>query len=98
MESEFSDHHGRLYVIPLRSGKYFLLPFLEDQDWDASPPMKADFEVRSHETVYLGEFYMPQCDGAYRQIIQDQEIRDRDLALLKAKNLTLLMHRSRNSC
>ncbi len=83
-ESEFSDHHGRLYVISLPSGKYVLAPFLIHPYADYVKPLQADFEVRSQEIVYLGELFMPECQGDSKMAFQDQEIRDREL--LQTKN------------
>ncbi len=83
-ESEFSDHHGRLYVIPLPLGKYVLTPFLIHPYVNYVAPPQADFEVRSHEIVYLGELFMPECQGDSGIAFQDQETRDH--ALLQSKN------------
>lgn len=84
VESEFADHHGRLYVLPLRSGKYVLVPSLmTPAEYYVTPP-KADFEVYANESAYLGEFYMPDCNGSGGMLFRDQETRDR--AMLVAKN------------
>ncbi|MCS6303245.1 MAG: hypothetical protein H8K07_06225 [Nitrospira sp.] len=85
VESEFSDHHGRLYVFPLRAGKYFLEPYLMHAYVYYSHPPRAEFEVHPNETSYLGEFFMPrECGGDGGMQFVDQEARD--VGMLVAKN------------
>ncbi|MBH0208558.1 MAG: hypothetical protein A4C66_09580 [Nitrospira sp. HN-bin3] len=82
--SEFSDHHGHLYILQLPPGKYVLVPFLMNPYGDYLKPPKADFEVHASETVYLGEFFLPECQGDIGMSFVDHQTRD--LALLVAKN------------
>jgi hypothetical protein len=83
-ESEFSEHHGHLYVIPLPAGNYVLVPFAMNPYMNYFTPPRAEFEVHSHETVYLGELFMPECQEDSGMAVRDQETRDH--ALLTTKN------------
>lgn len=82
--SEFSDHHGGLSILQVPPGKYVLVPFAMNPYASYFKPPKADFEVYANETAYLGEFFMPECDGQAGMGFVDQEARD--LALLVKKN------------
>jgi hypothetical protein len=82
MDSEFSDHHGHLYVLKLPTGRYYLIPHLAGGYYVAPP--RAYFTVYANETTYLGEFYMAnQCNELARFLLRDQEDRDRAMLLMK---------------
>jgi hypothetical protein len=61
-----------------------LVPFAMNPYVHYFRPPKADFEVHANETAYLGEFFMPVCEGDAGMGFLDQE--ERDLALLAKKN------------
>ena len=77
-ESEFSDHHGLLYVIKLVPGRYYVTHHTPRR-W-APYHRKADFELHAKEIIYLGEIHMAPSNMEFR----DQEARD--LSLLKTTN------------
>lgn len=82
MDSEFSDHHGHLYILKLPTGRYYLIPHLAGGYYVAPP--RAYFTVYANETTYLGEFYMAnQCNELARFLLRDQEGRDRAMLLMK---------------
>ena len=82
MDSEFSDHHGHLYVLKLPTGRYYLIPHLAGGYYVAPP--RAYFTVYANETTYLGEFYMAnECNERARFLLRDQEGRDRTMLLMK---------------
>ena len=84
LDSEFVSHHGHLYILKLSAGKYYLVPRKITMGGYLSPP-RADFEVYTNETTYLGEFFMDNsCWQGAKFILRDQE--SRDLTLLRSRN------------
>lgn len=84
MDSEYADHYGHLYVLPLPAGEYYLVPSAGPYAENWTPP-RADFQVIANETSYVGEFFLDNmCSDPAKFLLRDQETRD--LALLRSKN------------
>jgi hypothetical protein len=84
LKSDFVDHQGNLHVIDVPAGNYYFAPWVDNPNIHPVRQPKADFSVVDGETVYLGEYYMPQaCELSALYEINDQMTRD--MTLLKSK-------------
>jgi hypothetical protein len=83
LKSDFVDHQGNLHVIAVPAGNYYFAPWIDNPDIHPVRQPKATFSVAAGETVYLGEYYMPQsCGLSTLYEINDQMTRD--MTLLKS--------------
>jgi hypothetical protein len=88
VESDFADHQGRLNVLVLPAGKYYLAATIANPHVKPTKLTRYDFEVAAGETVYLGEYFQSVSCTLYPVAqIRDQEARD--LTLLAEKNPAL---------
>lgn len=68
--------HGTVNAFRLQPGKYYLHPVLVNVPENSTPPI-FDFEVKSGETVYVGELFMTQsCHLTKRFVVNDEYDRD----------------------
>lgn len=80
--SDFQDEHGNVRMVALEPGDYCLYPFVRDPffyGYGSKPPEFA-FRVRAGVMSYLGSIFL--ADGS----LSVRDRRDRDLALVRAKN------------
>jgi len=88
VKSDFPDHQGRLNVLVLPAGKYYLAATIANPNVKPVTLARYDFMVAAGEAVYLGEYFQsPSCTLHPVPVIRDQEARD--MALLSKKNPTL---------
>lgn len=88
VKSDFADHQGSLHAIPLPAGQYYFTPRTDNPLVRSVLQPKASFSVAAGETVYLGEYYMPQaCTLSALYEIHDQTTRDFPLLKSKAPRL-----------
>ncbi|MEP6606465.1 MAG: hypothetical protein ABJA60_10170 [Nitrosospira sp.] len=68
--------HGTVNAFRLQPGKYYLYPVLVNAPANSTPPTFG-FEVKSGETVYIGEMFMTQsCHFTKRFVVNDEYDRD----------------------
>jgi hypothetical protein len=84
VKSDFADHQGNLHAIPVPAGNYYFTPWTDNPLVRSVLQPRASFSIAAGETVYLGEYYMPQaCALSALYEVHDQSTRD--LPLLKSK-------------
>lgn len=85
-KSQFSDHHGGLYVFEIPAGDYNIIPWQLDTVPIKMP--KAPFSIDAGEVLYLGEYRMLRsCSRVISGEFQNRYVRD--LEILKLKNPSL---------
>jgi hypothetical protein len=80
--SDFQDEHGNVRMLALEPGDYCLYPFVTTKVlgvYESLPPEFA-FRVRAGMVSYLGSIFLANGSLSVR------DRRDRDLALVRAKN------------
>jgi hypothetical protein len=80
--SDFQDEHGNVRMLALAPGDYCLHPFVRTKvfaNYKSLPPEFA-FHVRAGTVSYLGSIFLSNGSLSVR------DRRDRDLALVRAKN------------
>jgi hypothetical protein len=88
-KSEFADHHGLVNAIAYPAGKYYFAPHIANPYVSNRQTPTFHFEVVPGELTYIGELFMEQsCALNGRFEIRDQF--DRDVAMARAKNATLM--------
>jgi hypothetical protein len=88
VKSDFADHQGRLNVLVLPAGNYYLAATVAKPGIKPIRLSRYDFRVAAGETVYLGEYFQSvSCTLHPVAEIRDQEARDR--VLLAEKNPAL---------
>jgi hypothetical protein len=88
VKSDFADHQGNLHAIPVPAGNYYFTPWTDNPLVRSVLQPKASFSVAAGETVYLGEYYMPQaCTLSALYEVHDQATRDLPLLESKAPRL-----------
>ena len=84
LKSDFADHQGNLHMIAIPAGHYYLAPLMDNPVIHSVDHPLATLAVAAGETVYLGEYYMPEaCTLTQLYEVHDQMIRD--MELLKSK-------------
>lgn len=85
LKSDFTDHQGNLHVIAVHAGSYYFAPWTDNPVIRSVLQPQATFSVAAGETVYLGEYYMPEaCTLSQLYEVRDQMTRD--MELLKSKD------------
>ena len=93
LKSEFADHHGLVDGFWLVPGSYYFVPNIANPYVQAESIGTFKFEVRPHETVYLGELYMTQSCGLRTAFVVNDEY-ERDVQIARKKNPALLKRAS----
>lgn len=91
LKSHFADHDGRVNVISLKPGRYWLYPVGDGWALNSGDPQSDDrqtfeFEVAAGELAYVGEMSMASDCGARPGKVGLADHQERDIAVLQALN------------
>ncbi|MDB5468688.1 MAG: hypothetical protein JWR84_248 [Caulobacter sp.] len=86
LKSHFADHYGRVNVISLEPGRYWIYPVADGALQNSGLPPSFEFEVAAGELAYVGELFVDAPCGSMAARIGLFDQQDRDVAVLVSLN------------
>ena len=84
-DTDSATSHGTINIFRLQPGKYYIYPVTVNALKSSMQMPTFDFEVKSGETVYVGELFMTEsCHLAKRFVVNDEY--DRDIKRAREEN------------